>query len=123
MRMLVVDDDRELARFYRALLEDQGHEVVTAASGAEALQRLAADPDVVLLDLMMPGIDGYEVLSRIRRSPRHEDVPVVVLSAAVSPLRGAIAGADGFVRKPFAFDHLLNAIDSATHARSLHHPR
>jgi two-component system response regulator MprA len=116
LRVLAIEDDRDLRTFYRTLLEEEGYDVKVAADGAEALEQLAQRgwrPDLILLDLMMPRMDGYEFLRRLRA--RGSDIPVLVLSAALPPGRQRIAGAQAILRKPFAFDRLLKTIDHYAH--------
>jgi CheY-like chemotaxis protein len=81
--VMVVDDDESVRTTLEAILRHHGHEVVTASSGADALQQLRAGPlpDLVLLDLMMPGIGGWDVIEAMSESPRLAEVPVVILTA------------------------------------------
>jgi two-component system, OmpR family, response regulator MprA len=110
MKILVVDDERAVRDSLRRALELQGYEVDLADNGAEALARLEPNGqvDAVLLDILMPGMDGLEVCRRIRRSGN--EVPVLMLTArdAVDDrVAGLDAGADDYVVKPFALDELL----------------
>jgi two-component system response regulator MprA len=110
MKILVVDDERAVRESLRRALELQGYEVELAADGAEALARLNANghPDAVVLDILMPGIDGLEVCRRIRRDGNA--VPVLMLTArdAVGDrVEGLDAGADDYLVKPFALEELL----------------
>ena len=110
MKILVVDDERAVRESLRRALELQGYEVELASDGAEALERLAADgqPDAVVLDILMPGIDGLEVCRQIRQ--RGNSVPVLMLTArdAVGDrVEGLDAGADDYLVKPFALEELL----------------
>jgi two-component system response regulator MprA len=110
MRILVVDDERAVRDALRRALELQGYEVELAADGAEALAALEANgqPDAVVLDILMPGIDGLEVCRQIRRSGNA--VPVLMLTArdAVGDrVEGLDAGADDYLVKPFALEELL----------------
>ena len=110
MKILVVDDERAVRDSLRRALELQGYQVELAADGAEALAQLEANgqPDAILLDILMPGIDGLEVCHRIRRSGNA--VPVLMLTArdAVGDrVSGLDAGADDYVVKPFALEELL----------------
>ncbi|MGH7637034.1 MAG: response regulator transcription factor [Gemmatimonadaceae bacterium] len=108
-RILVVEDERNLALGLRANLEVEGHEVAVAHSGEEGLEEAARRrPDLVILDLMLPGIDGYGVLSALRA--RGLDVPVLILSARaeeIDKVRGFRTGADDYVTKPFGVMELL----------------
>jgi two-component system, OmpR family, response regulator MprA len=113
MKILVVDDERAVRDSLRRALVLQGYEVELASDGAEALERLAADgqPDAVVLDILMPGIDGLEVCRQIRR--RGNSVPVLMLTArdAVGDrVEGLDAGADDYLVKPFALEELLARI-------------
>jgi CheY-like chemotaxis protein len=105
VRILVVDDDPTILRLLQVNLEMEGHEVLTAGDGHEALVRLREGaPEVVLLDVMMPGLDGWQVCERIRADPDLATTPVVILSARAQQSdleRGAQAGADAYITKPF----------------------
>ena len=110
MKILVVDDERAVRDALRRALELQGYEVDLAADGAEALAHLESNghPDAVILDILMPGIDGLEVCRRIRRTG--DSVPVLMLTArdAVGDrVEGLDAGADDYLVKPFALEELL----------------
>jgi two-component system KDP operon response regulator KdpE len=108
MKVLAVDDEPQILRALRTSLQARGHEVAVAPNGETALDLLAADePDVVVLDLGLPGIDGIEVIRRVRA---WSSVPVIVLSvrdAQKDKVTALDAGADDFVAKPFAMDELL----------------
>jgi two-component system response regulator MprA len=108
-RILVIDDDPGLVRILRRSLAYEGFAVAAAASGAEGLERAKEQyPDLVVLDVMMPGMDGLEVLGRLRAADAH--LPVLLLTARDAPadqVRGLEGGADDYVAKPFAFEVLL----------------
>jgi adenylate cyclase len=101
----VVDDHQSNRDLLSRRLTREGHDVVTAETGAEALELVEATPfDLVLLDLLMPGMSGYEVLCRLKASPRHFEVPVIVISALdeiSSVVRCIEAGAEDYMPKPF----------------------
>ena len=103
-RILIVDDGCDNRELLQVILGWEGFVVRTAASGEEALVDLAAEPaDLVLLDVMMPGLDGYEVVARIRSNPATKDIRVVMLSAltdSAARARALNAGADGVLPKP-----------------------
>jgi two-component system response regulator MprA len=110
MRILVVDDERAVRDSLRRALELEGYEIELAGDGREALYRLETDsqPDAVILDVLMPGLDGLEVCRRIRASG--SSVPVLMLTArdaVANRVEGLDAGADDYVTKPFALEELL----------------
>lgn len=113
-RVLVVDDDPRLQRTLSIALRAHSHEVLTAADGRTALQVAAEDePDVVILDLGLPDLDGTEVLSRLRQTSA---VPVIVLSArheSEDKVEALDLGADDFVTKPFGVEELLARVRAA----------
>lgn len=108
MKVLIVDDDVELAGLLQMALRQGGYEVSVAYDGAQALARFAEQPsDLVLLDVNLPGLDGYEVLAQLRR---RSDVPVLMLTvraAEEDEVRGLDLGADDYLRKPFSPRALL----------------
>jgi two-component system phosphate regulon response regulator PhoB len=105
LRILLVDDDASLRSLYRFNLEVSGMSVVEAADGETALKLLRdALPDVVLLDVMMPGIDGWEVAERIAVDPRTAKLPIIFITALADDearARGSKSGAVGYLAKPF----------------------
>ena len=107
--VLVVDDEFDLASTVRAILEGEGYRVDVCATGREAIDRLKAGrPDLVLLDVMLPGVDGYGVLQSIRQAPGLADVPVVLMNSY--PPKAGGGGWQGFLRKPFSLGSLLDAV-------------
>jgi adenylate cyclase len=123
-RILVVDDQPESIRLLHAVLSPRGYSVDSVSSGAEALERFAAEPapDLVLLDVVMPEIDGYEVCRRIRATPATELLPVVMITASSGEekLRALEAGADDFVMKPFDQAELLARVSSLIRIKQYH---
>jgi len=109
--VLVVEDEPALATMLRYNLEKQGFKVDEAADGQEALTRIAeAQPDLVLLDWMLPTLSGIEVCRQIRRKPATRDLPVIMLTARAEDqdaVRGLNTGVDDYVTKPFNMDMLL----------------
>lgn len=117
--VLVVDDEPDVRLVARMILENAGHDVIEVDSGQAALDELeiGGAPDVILLDVRMPGIDGWEVLRRLRGSPgRYADLPVVVFTADMSERHNApsvLAEGDFFLAKPFAPQQLVETIETA----------
>jgi adenylate cyclase len=121
--VLAVDDQPTNLRLLDAVLTPRGHRVLTAQSGAEALTLLETeDVDIVLLDILMPDMDGYEVCRRIRSAPATEFLPVVMITASGSEQRLAAleAGADDFVTKPFDKSELLARVASLARIKRYH---
>jgi two-component system, OmpR family, KDP operon response regulator KdpE len=114
--VLVVDDEAPIVRLLRATLEADGYAVITADRGAAALDIVNAErPDLVVLDVMMPEMDGFETLRRIRSQSQLTRVPVIMLTARTSDidkLKGFQSGADDYVTKPFNPDELLARINA-----------
>ncbi len=110
-RILVIDDDRNLRKIIQTNLELAGYDVTTASNGEDAMRVLdSMQPDLVVLDVMMPMIDGYEVARRIRRHPSNTHVPIIMLTAkseVEDKLAGFEAGADDYITKPFGPQELL----------------
>lgn len=112
-RILVVEDDVDLRRSLAEVLEDEGCEVACARDGVEALRQLEGPvPQAILLDLTMPGMDGWTFRSRQRKDPRLAAIPTVVISAAYgNEARGVEAlAADAFLPKPFELRTLIAAL-------------
>jgi len=110
-RILIVEDERRMARFIRLNLEHDGFQVFDAVRGKEAVRKAREDlPDLILLDVMLPDIDGFEVLRRIREE---SDVPVIMLTAKGEEddrVRGLELGADDYVSKPFSPRELVSRV-------------
>ena len=113
-RVLLVDDDPVIVRLLQVNFRLEGYEVDSAASGEAALQRIRESlPDVIVLDVMMPGVDGWEVCAKIKEDPEAKGVPVVLLSARAQDedlQRGYALGVDEYVTKPFDPAHLLEIV-------------
>lgn len=104
-RILVVDDDKQIVRLIQAYLEQAGYQVLTAGDGELALQIIRRDrPDLVVLDLMLPDKDGWEVTRRVRRDEHLAHLPIIMLTARVEDtdkIVGLEVGADDYITKPF----------------------
>ena len=113
-RILVADDEIYIVHILEFTLTMEGYEVLTAADGEEALRRVEIDrPDLVVLDIMMPKMDGYEVLRRMRADQDSKQTPVILLSAKGRPIdreTGLDTGADDYIVKPFSPRRLLEKI-------------
>jgi CheY-like chemotaxis protein len=114
-KVLVVDDDPSVRRLVCDVLQAYGYSTVDAADGFSALRMVQSEqPDCVVLDVMMPGLDGHAVLTRIRESDGGRDLPVVMLTAAADDAQAWQAwseGVDYFLAKPFDPDELLHFLD------------
>ena len=121
--VMAVDDLPQNIRLLDAVLSPRGYRLVAVQSGDEALTRMANDPpDLVLLDVLMPGIDGYEVCRRIRRNPATAFLPVVMITASSDQekVRAIEAGADDFVTKPFLPGELVARVASLVRIKRYH---
>ena len=118
MRVLLVEDDRELADYVRRGLEEEAHSVQACFDGSSGLRTAERSAfDIIVLDVMLPFVDGLEVTRRLRRSGVR--TPVLLLTACDAPediVRGLDAGADDYLTKPFAFDVLLARLRARTRA-------
>ncbi len=115
MKILILDDEPGIRGFLEISMRQSGHEVVLAASGEEALELFSRMPDIeiALLDVMLPGIDGFEVCRRIRATERN--VGIIMLTAKsqeMDKVTGLMIGADDYVPKPFSITELLARIES-----------
>jgi CheY-like chemotaxis protein len=120
--ILVVDDIADNSFLLQTILESEGYVVEVADSGQTALDKIATNPpDLVLLDVMMPEMNGFEVTERIRQNPDLPFIPIILVTGYSEPMpaAGFESGADGFIRKPIDFDDLLQQIQSILVPRNL----
>lgn len=114
--ILVADDSSTVRKLISGKLERSGHVVLCAEDGAQALEQIAENlPDLVLLDITMPDMDGYEVCRQIRANPDSHDIPVVMISGRdgfFDKVRGRMAGTTAYITKPFGPETLMKALDS-----------
>jgi CheY-like chemotaxis protein len=107
-KILIVDDERITVEMLSTALDLQGHQPLTAYNGEQALGKISEDPpDLILLDWMMPGLDGYQTLKRLRKMPQGARIPVIVVTASEEKdleQRVRAAGGDGLLRKPINMD-------------------
>jgi DNA-binding response OmpR family regulator len=114
-KILIVDDEPDILDMIESLLDSEGYDVIQAEGGEEALEKLSEKPDLVLLDIMMPDMDGHAVLQEIRKNYSLQDLPVVMVTARndVVDIGGALDhNVNGFVVKPFDVENLLRIINS-----------
>jgi DNA-binding response OmpR family regulator len=115
-KILVVDDEDDILHFLEMVLREKGYQVTTASGGHEALTRAQIDkPDLVLLDIMMPQMDGWEVLKLLRVDEGTSHIPVAMLSArteAKDRVQGLQEGAIDYICKPFSLQELLGKIET-----------
>lgn len=113
-KILAVDDERHIVRLVEVNLQRAGYEVVTAYDGREALEKVKSEkPDLVVLDVMMPYMDGFEVLKNLKADPETEQIPVIMLTAKAQDadvFRGWQSGVDCYLTKPFNPMELLTFV-------------
>ncbi|MGM0508617.1 MAG: response regulator transcription factor [Fusobacteriota bacterium] len=104
-KILLIDDEKDVSEVVEMLLTSEGYEVSVAYNGKEGIKKAKSkDLDLIILDIMMPGMDGIEVCERMRKDPELDEVPIVMFSAKLSSADKKVAfnvGADGFITKPF----------------------
>ncbi|HSD21049.1 MAG TPA: response regulator [Anaeromyxobacter sp.] len=117
--VLVVDDDPDILDAICDILEGEGYRVARARHGVEALERVEAEPPaIILLDLMMPVMDGLAFAQALRERPGKEGIPIVVISADGNPQRAASVDAAGYLAKPFDIDALLSQVAQMTSSQA-----
>ena len=113
-RILVVDDERHIVRLVQVNLERAGYQVLTAFDGKEALKKVDSErPELIVLDVMMPYMDGFEVLKHLKSNPATKDIPVIMLTAKAQDadvFRGWSSGVDCYLTKPFNPMELLTFV-------------
>jgi two-component system alkaline phosphatase synthesis response regulator PhoP/two-component system response regulator VicR len=104
-KILVVDDERHIVRLVQVNLEKAGYEVVTASDGVEALEKVPAEnPDMIVLDVMMPRMNGFDVLKKLQADPATQEIPVIMLTAKAQDadiFKGWSSGVSSYLTKPF----------------------
>ena len=114
-RILIVEDEESLLKLESILLSSKGYNVIGFADGPAAIEEISRNlPDLVILDIMLPGMDGFEVCRRIRNDPASSKVPVIMLTARKNSQdmeRGFQAGANAYITKPFKSAQLVGTIE------------
>lgn len=125
MKILIVDDDADFRDITRISLSKKGYKVLEARSGREAMQLARKEqPDLILLDILMPGLDGYETCRQIKTNPATRHIAIIVLTALGDPLaryKAQKAGADDYVAKPVTTDELHEQVKRLLHRQELFH--
>lgn len=114
MKILAVDDEKHIVRLVQITLEKEGYELITASNGREALEKVASEqPDLVVMDVMMPEMDGLEALAKLKDDPETSHIPVIMLTAKAQDsdvFRGWQSGADLYLTKPFNPSELVTFV-------------
>jgi len=116
-KILVIDDEKELIDTVDTYLSARGYEIVSACNGREGIEKTKALPDIVLLDVTMPGLDGFDVLQSIRNDPETRHIAVIMLTAkseSSSIFKAQDLGATDYIIKPFGLEELLTIIRKYT---------
>lgn len=114
-KILVVDDEKDIVEFIQYNLEQEGYQVITAYNGKEAIEAIKTKPDLVILDVMMPGFSGYEVCEKIKKEDKYKNIPLLFLTAKTSEqdeIYGLNLGADDYITKPVSIKKLIARIKS-----------
>lgn len=114
-KILLVDDEKDIVEFLKYNLEQENFEVLVGYNGEEALEKISQKPDLVILDIMMPKMDGFEVCRRIRATPGFENVPVIFLTAKsgeIDEIKGLELGASDYIQKPISPKKLVARVNS-----------
>ena len=110
-KILVIDDDPMMLELYREILTGAGHQVVIAENGTQGLARIDRNPDLVVVDLLMPNLNGYDFVKQMRSIDGHESTPVIAASGLSTGEWVLRAGADRFLAKPFRGKELISLVD------------
>ncbi len=114
-KILLVDDEKDIVEFLDYNLAQEGYQVITAYDGLEALEKINSKPDIVILDVMMPKMDGYEVCAKIRSMKGFEDIPIIFLTAKsgeIDEVHGLNLGADDYIQKPVSTKKIIARIQA-----------
>ena len=113
-KILIVDDEPNIVIPLQFLMEQNGYNILVAQSGEEALEMISKEkPDLVLLDIMLPGVDGFEVCEIVRLNPEWRNIKIIFLTAKgrdVDIAKGMVLGADEYITKPFSNQQIIDAV-------------
>lgn len=122
LTIMVIDDSNTIRRSAEIFLKQSGYQVVLAQDGFDALAKIAQyHPDLIFVDIMMPRLDGYQTCSLIKRNPRYQATPVVMLSSKnglFDRARGRMVGSDQYLTKPFTQETLIEVIQQHVHSKA-----
>ncbi|MBD2005451.1 MULTISPECIES: response regulator transcription factor [Cyanophyceae] len=124
-RILLVDDLEDNVSLLEAILAEEGYEIDSARNGKSALAKIeASPPDLILMDAMMPGMDGYEVTRRVRENTKLPFIPILMITASenASIPQGLELGANDFIRKPIDFEELMARIKASLRLKNIVNP-
>lgn len=123
-KILVVDDEKKNRKILRIILEAEGHTIFEAVDGEEALRMVGEQPpDVILLDVIMPKLDGFEVCQRLKAAPETSHIPILIITALTGRknlLQGIKAGADDFLNKPIDVEETILRVRNSVHSKQLY---
>lgn len=115
IKILLVDNENDIVEFLQYNLEKEGFEVIPAYDGIEALEKIKQKPDLIILDIMMPKLDGFEVYKKIRENNRDKDIPIIFLTAKsgeIDEIKGLELGASDYIQKPISPKKLVARVKS-----------
>ena len=115
VKILLVDNENDIVEFLQYNLEKEGFEVIPAYDGIEALERIKQKPDLIILDIMMPKLDGFEVYKKIRENNQYKDIPIIFLTAKsgeIDEIKGLELGASDYIQKPISPKKLVARVKS-----------
>jgi DNA-binding response OmpR family regulator len=114
-KILVADDDAAIVEVMQILLQDQGYEVVTTSRGENIYKMVEENPDMILLDIWMAGINGNDICQKLKADDKTKHIPIIMFSANSETIQKSIeCGADGYLAKPFELDELMNIVQKHT---------
>ena len=114
-KILLVDDEVDILEFLKYNLEQEGFEVLSSSNGKDALEKISQNPDLIVLDIMMPGMDGYELYQQIKKEISLQDIPIIFLTAKsgeTDEIKGLDLGASDYIQKPISPKKLVARIKS-----------